>query len=318
MKIFKHPVSKSVDLFILMLIIVFSMSMECTAFNFPDTGWHRGNASFAQENSRAALTKALHSANPNIELDVIDFVDSKGNRVGLVSHDYLMKRATGLDGAFCEKHNDVALLPENAANPALKPEPFMTVVELFELIKERKARGVTPTVSLDMKDESRNAEAFAGWVGTMIKQYGFQDHVFASSFFSNNVAPLKAACPECLVGGLVFNDHWGLQFLSYKYSSLDITPISKATFFLGFLGKKEFPHDFVLIQDDIFFENPDLVDYWKNIRKVKFVGVFVYDKKRSYDVAQWNLLKKVDWIELDPPQMKDYLEMKAKKVTTCP
>ncbi|PKN18818.1 MAG: hypothetical protein CVU71_08450 [Deltaproteobacteria bacterium HGW-Deltaproteobacteria-6] len=314
MKFFRHPLSKSVALFVPALIIVFSLSMDCAAFNFPATGWHRGDAAFAQENSRAALEKALGSTNPNIELDIIDFVDSKGNRVGLVSHDYLMKRATGLDGAFGEKYNDVSRLPQNAANPDLKPQPFMTVVELFDLIKERKARGVTPIVSLDMKDESRNAEAFAKWIGGMIRQYGFQDHVFASSFFLNNIAPLKAACPECLVGGLVFNDHWGLQFLSYKYTSLDITPISKATFFLGFLGKKEYPHDFVLIQDDIFFEQPDLVDYWKNTRKVKFVGVFVHNKTRSYDVAQWNLLKKVDWIELDPPQMRDYLEMKAKKV----
>lgn len=298
MKIYEHLISKSVMLFILSLIIVFSMSADCAAFHFPATGWHRGDAAFAQENSRAALTHALNSTNPNIELDIIDFVDAKGNRVGLVSHDYLMRRATGLDGAFSEQY----------------PEPFMTVVELFELILERKARGVTPIVSLDMKDESKNAEAFAGWVGTMIKQYGFQNHVFASSFFLNNVAPLKAACPECLVGGLVFNDHYALKFLDYHYSSLDVTTFGKLTFFLGFPGKEEFTHDFILIQDDIFFEHTDLIDYWKNTRNVKFVGVFVYNKNRSYDVAQWNLLKKVDWIELDPPQMKDYLEMKAKKV----
>ena len=313
MKLFKHFVSQSGGLIILTLLIVFSINTDGNAFNFPAAGWHRGDAATAQENSRAALAKALDSVNPNIELDIIDFVDSKGNRIGLVSHDYLMKRATGLDGAFSEKYNDVSQLPQNAANPDLKPEPFMTVVELFELIKERKDRGVTPTVSLDMKDESKNAEAFAGWIGAMIKQYGFQDHVFASSFFLNNVAPLKAACPECLVGGLVFNDHYALKFLDYHYSSLDITTFGKLTFFLGFLGKEEFPHDFVLIQDDIFFEQPDLVDYWKNTRKVKFVGVFVYDKKRSYDIAQWNLLKKVDWIELDPPQMEQYRKIKNRQ-----
>jgi len=313
MKIFKHLIRESGMLFILTFIMVLSMSMDCAAFNFPGVGWHRGDATFAQENSRAALTHALNSANPNIELDIIDFVDSNGQRVGLVSHDYLMKRATGLPGAFSEKYKYLSKLPQNAANPELPPQPFMTVVELFELIKEKKAQGVTPTVSLDMKDESKNAEAFARWVGKMIKQYGFQDHVFASSFFPNNIAPLKAACPDCMVGGLVFNDHWGLQFLSYKYSSIDITPISKATFFLGFLGKKEYPHDFILIQDDIFFKNPELVDYWKNTRKVKFVGVFVYNKDRVYTDAEWALLKKVDWIELDPLQMNQYLQMKAKK-----
>ncbi len=313
MKIFKHLIRKFGMPLILAFIMVLPMALECSAFNFPGVAWHRGDAAFAQENSRAALTKALNSANPNIELDIIDFVDQNGQRVGLVSHDYLMKRATGLPGAFTEKYNDLSKLPQNAANPQLPPQPFMTVVEFFELIKERKAQGVTPTVSLDMKDESKNAEAFGKWVGEMIKRYGFQNHIFASSFFLNNVAPLKTACPECLTGGLVFNDHYALQFLSYKYSSLDVTTLSKFTFFLGFLGKTEVPHDFILIQDDIFFNNPELVDYWKNTRKVKFVGVFVYDKNHQYSVAEWNLLKKVDWIELDPPQMNQYLQMKAKK-----
>ncbi|MEE9910166.1 MAG: hypothetical protein K4571_00450 [Deltaproteobacteria bacterium] len=313
MKVIKNLFSKSGVLFIFTLIAILSLGTDSAAFNFPGAGWHRGDASFAQENSRAALSQALNSANPNIEVDIIDFVDAKGNRVGLASHDYLMKRATGLDGAFGEKYSDLSQVPPNAANPQLPPQPFMTVVELFELIKEKKARGVTPTVSLDMKEEGKDVEAFARWVGEMIIRYGFQDHVFASSFFASNIAPLKAACTKCLVGGLVFNDHWGLQFLSYKYSSVDITPISKATFFLGFLGKKEHPLDFILIQDDIFFKNPELVDYWKNTRKVKFVGVFTYNKDRGYTDAEWTLLKKAEWIELDPPQMNQYLQMKTKK-----
>lgn len=313
MEFYKHSISKSCRLFIAVFLVLLFLSDNCTALEFPATGWHRGDAAFAQENSRAALTKALNSANPNIELDIIDFVDQNGNRVGLVSHDYLMKRGTGLDGAFNEKYKDVAQLPKNAANPKLPPQPFLTVVELFELIKEKKAQGITPIVSLDMKDESKNAEAFAGWVGEMIKRYKFQDHVFASSFFLDNIAPLKTTCPECMVGGLVFNDHWGLQFLSHEYSSLDITPISKATFFLGFLGKKQVHHDFILIQDDIFFNNPELVDYWKNVRKVKFVGVFVYNKERGYTDAEWTLLKKVDWIELDPLQMNQYMQTKTNK-----
>jgi glycerophosphoryl diester phosphodiesterase len=310
MNIFKRKIFPYSVSFVMTFFFTISLSMNCSAFDFPAAGWHRGDAAFAQENSRAALSQALNSANPNIELDIIDFVDTKGNLVGLVSHDYLMKRSTGLDGAFGEKYNDLSKIPPNAANPQLPPQPFMTVVDLFELIKEKKAQGVTPTVSLDMKEEGKNAEAFAGWIGTMIKQYGFQDHVFASSFFLSNIEPLKTTCPECMVGGLVFNDHWGLKFLSHYYSSLDITHISKFTFFLGFLGKKEFPHDFILIQDDIFFQKPELVDYWKNKRKVKFVGVFVYNKERPYTDTEWELLQKVDWMELDPPQMKQYLQMK--------
>lgn len=313
MILFQHPSRRWRALFLLAFALVIVSGVDSAAFDFPAAGWHRGDAAFAQENSRTALQKSLASANPNIELDIIDFVDARGRRVGLVSHDYLMKRATGLDGTFGEKYKDTYLLPQNAANPLLPPQPFMTVAELFDLIRETKARGVTPIVSLDMKEEGKNAEAFARWVGEKIREYGFQDHIFASSFFLNNIEPLKAVCPECLAGGLVFNDHWGLRFLSPHYASVDITPLSKVTFFLGFLGKKEYPLDFILLQDDIFFENPDLVNYWKNKRKVKFVGVFVYNKDRPYTDDEWELLKKADWLELDPPQMNQYLQRKSGK-----
>ncbi len=280
------------------------------AFDFPAAAWHRGDTSFAQENSRTALERALHSASPNIEADIIDFIDRNGNRVGLVSHDYRMKRATGLKGTFSERYNDPAKLPKNRANPELAPEPFITVIDLFELIKAGKEQGVTPMVSLDMKDESKNAGKFGQWIGKLIQQYNFQDHVFASSFFKSNVSAVKAACPDCLVGGLVFNDHYALKYLDHRYSSLDLTTLSEWTFFLGFWGKKEFSHDFILIQDDIFFQHPELADYWKTVRKVKFVGVFTYNKERPYTAAEWELFKKVDWLELDPPQMNQYLKMK--------
>lgn len=281
------------------------------AFDFPAAAWHRGDTSFAQENSRAALERAFHSDSPNIEVDIIDFIDQNGNRVGLVSHDYKMQRATGLKEAFSESYNNPTKLPKNWANPNLTPEPFMTVVELFDMIKDSKKQGVTPVLSLDMKDESKNAREFGQWVGKLIQQYGFQNHVFASSFFRSNIFAVKAVCPDCLVGGLVFNDHYALKYLDHRYSSLDLTTLSECTFFLGFWGKKEYSHDFILIQDDIFFRHPELADYWKTVRKVKFVGVFVYNKERNYTAAEWELLKKVDWLELDPPQMRQYLKMRS-------
>jgi len=292
------------------LLFFLALIGNSDAFDFPAAAWHRGDTSFAQENSRAAVDRALHSESPNIEVDIIDFIDQNGNRVGLVSHDYKMKRATGLKGAFSEQYHDLSELPKNHANPEVAPEPFMTVIDLFELIKARKERGVTPMVSLDMKDESKKAGEFGQWVGNLIQQYSFQNHVFASSFFRSNAFAVKTACPACLLGGLVFNDHYALKYLDHRYSSLDLTTLSEWTFFLGFWGKKEFFHDFILIQDDIFFQHPELFEYWQNIRKVKFVGVFVYNKERPYTTEEWELLRKVDWLELDPPQMEQYLKMK--------
>lgn len=233
----------------------------------------------------------------------------------MVAHDYEMKRATGVEGLYNE-FNDPAQIPPNAANRSLPAEPFVTVIDVFEMIKQRKAAGVAPAVSLDLKEE-KTGEEFGRWVGRLIRKYGFQDHVFASSFFKENVIGVKAACPECLVGGLVFDDHWSLQFLSHKYTSLDLTLLSKFTFFLGFLGKEKYPHDFVLIQDSILLQKPELIDYWKKERKVKFVGVYVYEfdhslpfKKKIFTDDEWKILKRADWLELDPPQMQQYLIQK--------
>jgi len=288
------------------VFIVLFLVTGAFAFHFPAAGWHRGDVSVAQEESQRALLAALRSASPNIEFDLIDFKDEKGNRVGLVVHDYDTKRIAGTEGKF-SRFKKLSDLPRNAANPALPPEPIMTVVEAFEMIKQIKAEGITPTVSLDLKEEGDSGEDFGRWIGAMIQSYGFQDHVFASSFYKSNVVSLREACPDCLVGGLVFNGHWALKHLDHRYTSLDLTGLSKATFFLGFLGKEDFKHDFVLIQDDIFFQEPQLADYWRNVRKVKFVGIYVYDKERPYTDAEWALLKKVDWMELDPPQMRQYL-----------
>lgn len=295
-------------IFTLMFLLI--LGINCFAFNFPAAGWHRGDVTVAQEDSYASLSKALKSANPNIELDLIDFIDQNGNRVGLISHDYLMKRATGMEGTFSENYHDLTQLPRNQVNPKLPSEPFMTVIDLFELIKARKAQGVAPIVSLDMKEEGDKAEEFSLWVGKLVQKYSFQNHVFASSFFKSNSFSFKKGCPECMVGGLVFNDHFALKYLEYQYTSLDLTILSEITYAIGFWGKEEYNHDFVLIQDDIFFQHPELVDYWKNVRKVKFVGVFAHNKQRPYTKEEWELLKKVDWLELDPPQMKQYLQMK--------
>src|SRR5512136_2525062 len=110
--------------------IILTAGISAWAFNFPAAGWHRGDVSYAQENSRAAISKALNSRNPNFETDIIDFVDQNGKRVGLVSHDYHMKRTTGEHGAFSKRYEDVTKLPKNKANPNMPGEPFMTVIEL--------------------------------------------------------------------------------------------------------------------------------------------------------------------------------------------
>ncbi|MDP2734664.1 MAG: hypothetical protein Q8P12_00485 [bacterium] len=266
----------------------------------------------AQENSRKAIMQALSNSSSNLEFDIIDFTDETGKRVGLVSHDFDMKRATGQKGPF-NRYHDLTVLPNNAANPKLPPETFMTILDIFDLIKKSKEAGVTPTVSLDLKEEGDGGLDFGRWIGGLIRDYGFQDHMFASSFFKSNVVGVREACKECRVGGLVFNDHWALKYLDHRYTSLDLTGLSKATFFFGFLGKEEYPHEFVLIQDDIVFQEPELIDYWRNIRKVKFVGVYVYDKERPYTDSEWKILQKVDWLELDPPQMQQYLKLQEQK-----
>ncbi|MGC9975188.1 MAG: hypothetical protein ABSC57_00510 [Syntrophales bacterium] len=115
-----------------------------------------------------------------------------------------------------------------------------------------------------------------------------------------------------MVSGLVFNDHFALKHLDYHDTSLDLTVLSELAYLLGFWGEREFSHDFVLIKGNIFFAHPELGNYWKTVRKAKFVRVFVYNKNRRYTKKECELLKKVDSLELDPPQMKQTLRMKKK------
>lgn len=293
------------------LLILFGSFKPVPAQEFPSAGWHRGDVSVAQENSRKAILAALQSSAPNVEVDILDFVDRTGARVGLLAHETNMERITGSEGRFL-KHDNLFELPSNSAEANLAPEPFMTVIEFFEAIAAAKKNGVIPLVSLDLKEDGASGEAFGRWVGNLIRTYGFQKHVFASSFFKSNVAGVDAACPECLTGGLVFTDHFALKYLNHRYSTLDLTGFSKATFFLGFLGKRKYPHDFVLIQDDVFLSEPELVDYWKDARNVKFVGVFVYDKTKPYSKKEWELLDRADWLELDAPQMEQWLIRRGK------
>jgi glycerophosphoryl diester phosphodiesterase len=292
------------------VLLFLACFLPATAFCvelFPAKAWHRGDVSHAQENSRKAIIKALESSVPNIEVDVINFVDKEKGRVGLLVHDYEIERIGGSKGEF-NRYKMLREIPKNSANPDLSPEPYMTVIELFELIREYKQKGIRPIVSLDLKEEGDNGKDFGLWLGRQIKAFGFENHVFVSSFFKNNVMGVKEACPECMAGGLVFDDHYALQFLSHQNTSLDLTTFSKFTFFLGFLGKETYSHDFVLIQDDIVFAHPEIIDYWKNERKVRFVGVFAYKKERTYTEEEWKILSKVDWLELDPPQISQVLQ----------
>ncbi len=300
----------SLVLGLLALIILTRDPSRALGFETQKVAWHRGDVSAGQENSRTAIEAALNSASPHLEVDVLDFKNNKGERVGLLAHDYRMDRLTGKKGKFATK-NQVQTLPHNIADQSLQPEAFITVIDLFELIKETKKGGTTPWVSLDMKEKGKQGRDFGVWLGQMIKDYGFEDHVFASSFYKSNIKGIKDSCPECLTGGLVFKEHFALKHLDYRYTSLDLPAYSKVTFFLGFLGKKQQPHDFVLIQDDILFSNPELIKYWREVRNVKFVGAFVYDKERTYSDEEFHILSAVDWIELDPPQMQQWLQRKT-------
>ena len=179
---------------LLTFLILFLSNIQAAAGNFPKAGWHRGDVNAGQENSREAIMKALYSPSPNIEVDLIHFIDARGKTVGLISHDYEMKRMTGKEGKFNE-YNDISKIPLNMANPKMPGATYLTVIDLFEIIKMRKAEGVTPTVSLDLKEEGDAGELFGEWIGKLIQEYGFQKHVFASSFFKSNSVGVKKALP---------------------------------------------------------------------------------------------------------------------------
>ena len=176
----------AIPFFLATLVIIMMLQMPVMAFDFPAVGWHRGDVSAAQENTKVALLKSLESPAPHIEVDLIDFIDSDGKRVGLLAHESEMARTTGLKGRF-DEHHIVSQLPQNSVNPALPPAPFMTIIELFDLIQAQKLAGISPIVSLDMKEDGETGEAFGQWVGTLIQKYEFQEIMFASSLHKSNI-----------------------------------------------------------------------------------------------------------------------------------
>ncbi|MDX8393834.1 MAG: hypothetical protein R8K21_04525 [Mariprofundales bacterium] len=275
----------------------------------PAAAWHRGDVRKWQEDSDLALLSSLQSASPNIEVDLIDFINEKGEHVGLVAHDYDMLRASGSKDKYIDQHN-VQKLPARQVDKNLPASGYWTVLDLFAAIDASKAKGIIPLVSLDLKEEGDSGEDFGRWIGTLIREHNMQNHVFASSFYKTNVVGVEDSCPECLTGGLVFDDHFALQFLANEYTSLDISTIGRILFFFGFPCKDEYKHDFVLIQDDIFLQHPELSNYWKTQRGVKFVGVYTYGKaQKAYTDAEWAILQQADWLELDPIQMQQYLHL---------
>lgn len=266
----------------------------------PRLAFHRGNTHVAQENSRRAIIAALESSTPNIEVDITNFI-SNGKEVGLLAHENEMQRTTGVDGVF-QSYRDIESLPDNRENPLLEPEKFMTIIELFDLIKAYKTRDKPlPIVSLDIKVEE-NGEPFGMWLGNLIQAYGFEGHVFASSFWNGSLDGLKTTCAHCLTGGVVFQDHWALRFLDPQYSALDLADATKVGFFLGFPDKEMVRHDFVLIHDTIFFDAPEIADQWRDQRGVQFVGIFTQGDHGVYSEEQWRLIreKNILWLELSP------------------
>ena len=55
-----------------------------------------------------------------------------------------------------------------------------------------------------------------------------------SSFYKDSIIGVEETCSDCLSGGLVFNDHWALQFLDYKHISK--YPIYNLRHYLSMLG----------------------------------------------------------------------------------
>ncbi len=89
-------ISKQFVTSIFIMLLMALSSADVHALNLPAAGWHRGDVSVAQENSAKAILAALQSEVPNIEVDVLDFIDETGTRVGLLAHDSEMERISGI------------------------------------------------------------------------------------------------------------------------------------------------------------------------------------------------------------------------------
>lgn len=264
--------------------------------------WHRGDVSKGQESGEKALRASLESEYPNVEVDAIYFEDGAGKQVGLISHDLTMERLTGKEGKFAG-YNSIEILPLCTVNKELPPEKFITVIDFLNLFMDYKKRGIPALADLELKEDTNKGEIFGRWVGQQLVNYGLQKEVFVSSFFYSNMKGAKEACPDCLHGGNIYEDHWLLGRLPTSITVFDL--------FHPFSETKKI--NIINIQDKVLLKNPQIAEYWEKQRRVTFVAMFSSNPEKIYTDKELQIIvQHTRWGEFDPKQIEAYRKYRQK------
>jgi glycerophosphoryl diester phosphodiesterase len=151
---------------------------------------HRGASAYAQENSAAAMRKAVEMGADMVEVDVRLTAD----RVPVIAHDENLKRVFGISGMVAEFTYDelVALTPVDR-------EPIMTFEQLIAFCRAQHLG-----LYLDIKQIGLDTGQL---LLEIVKKHGMLDGVIFGSFRADWLAEIKYYEPRAMTSVLFSSTH---------------------------------------------------------------------------------------------------------------
>lgn len=154
---------------------------------------HRGASAVCPENTMAAFRKSLELGATGIETDVQMTRDG-----GLVLiHDERLDRTSNGKG-YLKDHTLAEVRKLDAGSwfgPDFKDEPFPTLEELLDLLKERDT-----VLNIELKNGVFFYPGMEEKVIAAVRKYGMDDRVILSSFNHYSLASCKTLAPEIRTG----------------------------------------------------------------------------------------------------------------------
>ena len=143
---------------------------------------HRGYAGKYPENTLTGFVAACELGVDMIEVDVVETKD----HVPIISHDYGLKRTTGMDGMFAD-YTLKELRKLNIAatsNKAIHPEQICTFEEICELL----TRYPSVMINIDMKNDEGS---ISNKVADIVEKYRFKERVVFNGLGGNGLAQMS-------------------------------------------------------------------------------------------------------------------------------
>lgn len=269
---------------ILALLFVSQMSHAVEIF------WHRGDVSYAQENSLKAINSALDSKYSNVEIDAVDY-KYFGEQSAVLAHDKKAKRITGLKGKISD-YNYTEL--ENTANKELAAEPIISFTTFLDGLVQRKNSGEKFQFIIDIKKRWGIGKKFPTYLAQEVMKRDLVEEALFLGWKRSVCKQVRKACKQCKLGIIVKSPLLKRNHPKRKYlmsSKLDKTSIKD-------------DYQFVIFKDVELFKFQDVLPSWKK-RGIK-VAAYSSNMEQEYTTKQLDILKQLDFVVLDSKQIEQF------------